>query len=103
MRWMILAVGLVSASGLAAQQTTAPQAASLTDAQRMLETRADLEALLAELRETAASTAYSETLRARARGEARLRPAASHVEVAGDGRFDAGPVDFVPAHRGPSS
>ncbi len=72
MRWMILAVGLVSASGLAAQQTTAPQAATLTDAQRMLETRADLESLLAELRETAASTAYSETLRARARDEARL-------------------------------
>ncbi len=72
MRWMILAAALLGASGLGAQQTTAPPGANLSDAQRMLETRADLEALLDELRSTAASTAYSESLRARARDEASL-------------------------------
>lgn len=57
---------LLTASALAGQQRP------MTDAQRILESRAELEALLEELQQTAASTAYSETLRRRARDEARL-------------------------------
>lgn len=59
----ILALTFVLASGLGAQQ---PNVASA----RFLESRPELESLLEGLRQTAASTAYSSTLRQRAREEA---------------------------------
>ncbi|MDT8340079.1 MAG: hypothetical protein RQ751_01085 [Longimicrobiales bacterium] len=61
----LLALTLLLAPGLGAQQR------DLADT-RFLETRAELEALLGELRETAASTAYSAALRRRARDEANV-------------------------------
>lgn len=62
-RFSTLALVLLLAGGLEAQQ------ADLLDA-RFLETRAELQALLEELRQTSESTAYSSTLRRRAREEA---------------------------------
>lgn len=67
---MVVGLAWVLAAGLTATGVSARQGATGTSG--ILETRAELEALLEDLRSTATSTAYSSSLRRRARDQAAI-------------------------------